>query len=261
VGRQVPGLARSDGLRGVGFEASPLYGGAGTYVYAAPILVEGRAVGGVALVFDSTPQFEAMLRAALPEAAGSVAAFCRPDGAVISRTGELPVTLPAFVLALGPGQSWSSVADRGRPMLRRRRHRRQRLPRVQDQRRLRRARDRVVVTACGQPFARRVVNAPQIANVGDGIEIATFLIGEHLLGVLAGDVVECIEVAAAVRVWRGGFAQRHVGFVTWNDMALPLVDIAADVNAPGAAHRHALVLRAGQQTFGLLVSELARWPT
>jgi hypothetical protein len=72
----------------------------------------------------------------------------------------------------------------------------------------------------------------------------------------ASDVIECIEVTAAVRVWRGGFAQRHVGFVTWNDMALPLVDIAADVNALGAAQRHALVLQAGAQWFGLLVSEL-----
>ena len=62
-----------------------------------------------------------------------------------------------------------------------------------------------------------------------GTEIATFLIGGQLLGVAASQVIECIEVASAVRVWRGGFAQRHVGFVTWNDMALPLIDIAADV--------------------------------
>jgi chemotaxis signal transduction protein len=238
------------------FEGSPLYGGAGTYVYAAPILVGDRAVGGVALVFDSTPQFEAMLRDVLPAAAGSVAAFCRPDGSVVSRTGELPVTLPAAVLALKPGQSWSGVlTEAGRcfvvgatagsgyrefkttdgyvePVI------------------------GVVVIACGQPFSRRVVNAPQIASVGDGVEIASFLIGEHLLGVLAADVVECIEVSSAVRVWRGGFAQRHVGFVTWNDVALPLVDIAADLDALGATQRHALVLRAGKQTFGLLVSEL-----
>jgi chemotaxis signal transduction protein len=114
----------------------------------------------------------------------------------------------------------------------------------------------VVVIPCGQPVDRHVASAPLIANVEGGAEIATFLIGEHLLGVPAGEVVECIEVAAAVRVWRGGFAQRHVGFVTWNDVALPLVDIAADLNAPGAAQRHALVLRSGERTFGLLVSEL-----
>ncbi len=238
------------------FEASDLYGGAATYVYAAPILVGGSAVGGVALVFDSTPQFEAMLRAALPRTVGSVAAFCRPDGTVISRTGELPVTLPTSVLSLAPGQSWSGVlteagecfvvgATAGSG------YREFKTSDGYDEPVI-----GVVVIPCGRPVDRHAAVAPQIASVAEGAEIATFLIGEHLLGVLASDVVECIEVAAAVRVWRGGFAQRHVGFVTWNDMALPLVDIAADVNAVGAAQRHALVLKAGQQSFGLLVSDL-----
>jgi hypothetical protein len=238
------------------FEPSDLYSDAGTYVYAAPVLVGGQAVGGVALVFDSTPQFEAMLQAALPQAPGAVAAFCRPDGATLSRTGELPVALPAAVLSLAPGQSWSGVLAEGdrcfivgatagsgyrefktsdgyaEPVI------------------------GVVVIPCGRQVDRQGVPAPQVANVEGGAEIATFLIGEHLMGVPAGEVIECIEVSAAVRVWRGGFAQRHVGFVTWDDVALPLVDISADVQATGAAQRHALVLRSGTQRFGLLVSEL-----
>jgi chemotaxis signal transduction protein len=238
------------------FEASELYGGAGTYVYAAPILANGSAVGGVALVFDSTPQFEAMLRAALPETPGSIAAFCRPDGTVISRTGELPVTLPTSVLSLAPGQSWSGVlAEAGQCFIvgatAGSGYREFKTTDGYDEDVI-----GVVVIPCGQAVTHAVVAAPQIANVADGAEIATFLIGDHLLGVPAGDVVECIEVTAAVRVWRGGFAQRHVGFVTWNDMALPLVDIASDLNAVGAAQRHALVLKAGSQSFGLLVSEL-----
>ena len=114
----------------------------------------------------------------------------------------------------------------------------------------------VVVIPCGHAVDRHVAAAPQVVNVAGGTEIATFLIGEHLLGVPAVEVVECIEVAAAVRVWRGGFAQRHVGFVTWNDVALPLVDIADALAVTGATQRHALVLRAGEQAFGLLVSEL-----
>jgi chemotaxis signal transduction protein len=238
------------------FDASDLYGGAGTYVYAAPVLVGGTAVGGVALVFDSTPQFEAMLRAALPGTPGSIAAFCRPDGGVISRTGELPLALPADVLSLAPGSSWSGVltqagqcfvvgATAGSG------YREFKTSDGYDQTVI-----GVVVIPCGQAAGHQVAATPQIANVPDGAEIATFLIADHLLGVPAGDVVECIEVAAAVRVWRGGFAQRHVGFVTWNDMALPLVDIAADLGAAAATQRHALVLKAGAQFFGLLVSEL-----
>jgi chemotaxis signal transduction protein len=197
-----------------------------------------------------------MLRAALPQTDGSVAAFCRADGTIISRTGELPVTLPASVLSLKPGQSWSGVlteaghcfvigANAGSG------YREFKTSDGYDEPVV-----GVTVIPCGQPADRPVFAVPLITNVTGGAEIATFLIGEHLMGVPAGEVVECIEVAAAVRVWRGGLAQRHVGFVKWNGIALPLVDIAADLNAVGAAQRHALVLKAGQQTFGLLVSEL-----
>ena len=220
---------------------------------AAGLLAQGRFLATLSVhLLGSNPledgaRLEAVLRAALPEAAGAVAAFCRADGGVIGRTGELPATLPARVLSLAPGQSWSDVlaesgqcfvvgasATHGRdePVI------------------------GIVVIPCGQPVHRDVSTVPLVANVPGGAEIATFLIGEHLLGVPASDVIECIEVTAAVRVWRGGFAQRHVGFVTWNDMALPLVDIAADIHAAGAAQRHALVLQAGTQRFGLLVSEL-----
>ena len=238
------------------FEASDLYGGAGTYVYAAPILVDGRAVGGVALVFDGTPQFEAMLHEALPETTGSVAVYCRPDGTVISRTGELHVTLPTSVLSLAPGQAWSGVlTEAGQSFI-------VGATAGSGYREFKTSDGYVepvigvVVIPCGPATADHAVALPAIANVDGGVEVATFLIGEHLMGVQATEVVECIEVTAAVRVWRGGFAQRHVGFVTWNDMALPLVDIAADVDAAGAPQRHAIVLRAGAQPFGLLVSEL-----
>jgi chemotaxis signal transduction protein len=238
------------------FDASELYQGEGTYIYAAPILVDGRAVGGVGVVFDSAPQFEAMLRASLPDTAGAVAAFCQPGGGVISRTGDLPVTLPANLLALQRGQSWSGVlAENGQCFVvgaaAGSGYREFKTTDGHDETVI-----GLVVIPCGDRAAPHVVAAPQIASVGDGAEVATFLIGDHLLGVLASDVVECIEVASAVRVWRGGFAQRHVGFVTWNDMALPLLDIAADINAVGAPQRHALVLKSASQSFGLLVSEL-----
>ena len=238
------------------FEPSALYRDAGTWTFAAPILRDGRAIGGVAAVFDATPQVEAMLREALPDTPGSVAAFCLRDGSVVGRTGELAVTLPTGVVTLAPGQSWSGMlAEAGQcfivgatagsgyrefafgeggvePVI------------------------GVVVIPCGAVVEPDTGAVPQVADAEDGVEIATFLIGPHLLGLRAAEVVECIEVTAAVRVWRGGFAQRHVGFVTWNDTALPLVDIAADVEAAGATLRHAIVLRAGGQAFGLLVSEL-----
>ena len=252
-------LALRDPIRYVvsPFESSDLYGGAATYVYAAPILARGKAAGGVALVFDATPQFEAMLHAARPAATGAVAAFCRPDGTLISRTGDLPVTLPVDVLALAPGRSWSGVlAESGQCFV-------VGATAGQGYREFK-TRDGydepvigLVVIPCGTAVGHRADALPQFARVTEGTEVATFLIGGQLLGVVASQVIECIEVASAVRVWRGGFAQRHVGFATWNDMALPLIDIAASINAtPGAPQRHAIVLQSGSHSFGLLVSDL-----
>jgi chemotaxis signal transduction protein len=229
------------------FAPNPLYGGATTCIFAAPVLEQGRAIGGVALVLDAAPQLEAMLHAALPDAAGAVAAFCRPDGTSIGRTGDLPVALPAAVLALEPGQSWTGVLSEGGERFIVGATAAGEGP----------AAIAIVVVPGGTPSSPAADAVPELPSVAGGVEIATFLIGNQLLGVPANAVVECIEITAAVRVWRGGFAQRHAGFIHRNEVALPLVDIAADVNAsPDAAHRHAIVLQAGGREFGLLVSEL-----
>ncbi|MGN6525543.1 MAG: chemotaxis protein CheW [Burkholderiaceae bacterium] len=239
-----------------GFAASALADGAPTCNVAAPLLAGGRAAGGLGLVLDAKPRLESILRQSLPEAPGAVAAFCRPDGVVIARTGELPVALPESVLVLAPGHAWAGVlGEDGRCFGAGAAALAQALgagPAAQGA-----AVVGVVIVPCGTPVAPAVDALPEIPSVDDGAEIATFLVGHRLLGVPAAAVVECIEVAAAVRVWRGGFAQRHAGYATWNDAALPLVDIAADVEAgPGVVHRHAIVMRSGGQEFGLLVSEL-----
>lgn len=68
----------------------------------------------------------------------------------------------------------------------------------------------VVVVPCGHAIGLPAAVAPQIANVPGGTGIATFLIGDPLLGVPARAVLECVAVTAPVRVWRGGLAQRPV---------------------------------------------------
>jgi hypothetical protein len=78
------------------FVASPLYGDRPTYVYCGSILAPDshRAVGGVAVVFDSEPQFRQMLTDILPlndkgvAYYGSFAAFVNAKGVVISSTDD-----------------------------------------------------------------------------------------------------------------------------------------------------------------------------
>ena len=76
------------------FESTPLYDGQCTYIYAAPIRhLDGNSiVGGIAIVFDSTPQFQAMLRDVVPRdsdnqsVAGSFTVFINEQLTVISST-------------------------------------------------------------------------------------------------------------------------------------------------------------------------------
>lgn len=75
------------------FAASPLYGDRHTYVFAAPVQGAGANAGCVAIVFDSEPQLQAMLRDALPvDAEGrpmpqALGLFVARDGVVVASTG------------------------------------------------------------------------------------------------------------------------------------------------------------------------------
>jgi chemotaxis signal transduction protein len=71
------------------FEPSPLYDNRPTYIYHAAIRdpdAETRVVGGIGIVFDSEPEFAAMLRGALSEKEGMTGLFIDRSGRVISST-------------------------------------------------------------------------------------------------------------------------------------------------------------------------------
>jgi len=240
------------------FEPSAMYVGKGTYIFSAPIMAGGQVNGGVGVVFDSTPQFAAMLEAVLPPTSGAMALFCRPDGTAISQTAALSMTLPPEILNLRAGQSWSGVlthrskcysvgatAGSGyrefkttdgyvEPII------------------------GIIIVPCGSLVEKTGQNQARLVPAVGGTEIATFYVGEHLLGILAKEVVECTEIANAVRSPNAGSAKRHVGYTTWGTKSLPLLDLKADLGIVdnGEAQLHALVLHHGETDFGLLVSGL-----
>jgi chemotaxis signal transduction protein len=85
------------------FTANSLYAGKPTYVYHAAIRApqdENRVVGGIGIVFDSGPEFSAMLRGALTGKEGVSALFIDRRGNVISSTD--PAYLPGSQFALDP---------------------------------------------------------------------------------------------------------------------------------------------------------------
>lgn len=237
------------------FEDSPLYAGLGTYIFSAPIFQDGQLVGGVGLVFDSTPQFQAMLEAVLPPAAGAMALLCRPDGTAISQTAALPLVLPNVVLNLEPGQSWSGVLTQ------------------QDQcysvgatassgyREFKTSDGYIepilgVVVPCGRLTTPEDTARKRMVPVEGGTEVATFYVEQQMMGILASEVVECIEVTHVVRSPSIGGGKRHVGYTVRGTKTLPLMDLSGELGEKTHAQRHALVLRHGKTDYGLLVSSL-----
>ncbi|WP_082583873.1 chemotaxis protein CheW [Noviherbaspirillum sp. Root189] len=71
------------------FAPTPLYGNRPTYIYHAAIRDphrESTVVGGIGIVFDSEPEFSAMLRGALADKSDMTALFIDRSGRVISST-------------------------------------------------------------------------------------------------------------------------------------------------------------------------------
>jgi len=103
------------------FEKSVYYANDYTYIYGAPILSRndtGRSLGGIAIVFDSKPEFHAMLQDALPKdtqghvLSGCHALFCDRKRRIIASTSEqfsigdtLPLETDFFQKPNGDGRS------------------------------------------------------------------------------------------------------------------------------------------------------------
>ncbi|HET7795005.1 MAG TPA: chemotaxis protein CheW [Rhizobacter sp.] len=104
---------------------SPFYGDRATYVFAAALRspdAQARVVGGIAIVFDGEPQFEAMLADSLPQGheaqpPGSVASLLvtRSGQVVSSSDARWPVgsaaPLPPGLPALARGEADTAVID------------------------------------------------------------------------------------------------------------------------------------------------------
>ncbi|MDP8568857.1 chemotaxis protein CheW [Methylophilus aquaticus] len=103
------------------FEQTALYEGKHTYVYAAPVRhLDGNSiVGGIAIVFDSAPQFEAMLKDVVPKdgdnlpVAGSFTVFVSEQSHVIASSRRDIVVGNSFELmpAIGKLQEGEQLFD------------------------------------------------------------------------------------------------------------------------------------------------------
>lgn len=227
-------------------EACGLYGQDGaqpTYIYAAslPDMQDGHSVrGGVALVFDGLPQFEAMLNASLPSGGRAQALFVQRDGRIVaSSDAQWPVgsqaPLPASLLDLDAGQSVSKelelngqVYALGLAMSGGYREYRRNAPRKTEDvlalvlmplgPRLELA-SRAAAPFTPPELAARTVSA----EAADMLDIASFLVDGQWLGLPAQQVLEALE---RPRITGIPNAPADVaGMLSYREEMLPVLDL------------------------------------
>lgn len=267
------------------FAATPLYDGQPTYIYAAAIRSpdDRQVVGGIGIVFDSAPQFCAMLNDALPRetsgeiVAGSFAVFVDGAGQLIAssdsaRQAGSSLALAGEFFAPPAGGLSRLIAFEGQVMA-------VGAQRSQGYREYKGAEDAyrndlvaLVFVPLGRfdPHARLPNpvdglggqrNSP--ANSGLTCEIASFYLGGYWLGLPVSAVVEAIELSVVARLAN---APRQVyGALIYQGETLPIYNLHAALGmtepAEVGARRQVVVVRGEEgKCFGILVDALGDVP-
>jgi chemotaxis signal transduction protein len=250
------------------FAQSDLYGGRHTLIYGAALRNESRrVVGGIGIVFDSAPQFKAMLRDALPRTEagdivnGCIGLFVDSRMTVVAATSgyepgdtlDLPrdvlsnaqqtVCMKGIHYAIGVRKTsgYREYTGMGAFSL-------ILIP-------LGAAIELVTVRrAETQSHRRAVVQEPMI-------DIATFYCGQQRLGVERNDIVEAMD-GTNLRPIPNAPAW-HAGLLMYRQTPMPVIDLCQLLHTGRATEaRNVIVVRAVEtgQLLGLLVEELADIP-
>ncbi|UCV16771.1 chemotaxis protein CheW [Quatrionicoccus australiensis] len=263
------------------FTRSPLYASRPTYIYLAALRApdDSRVSGGIAIVFDSEPQFNAMLNDALPRVAsgepvaGSFAVFVDDAARIVASTdsnyriGEtltlpdellkpavtgcsLLIALDGQVMAVGARPSTGYREYKGK----------------EDS--YRNALSALVFIPLGaydasarlgndsgEVVARRASPAADVAIR----EIATFHLGGHWLGLPVSAVVEAIELNGAACL--ANAPKQVYGALIYRNETLPIYNLHAalglDESGEAGVGQQVVVVRGENgKLFGILVDQL-----
>ncbi len=267
------------------FEPSHLYGNRHTYIYAAAIREKGISVGGVAIVFDSTPQFAAMLQDALPRSEngaiveGAFAIFAERDGRVIASTDEnlvpgmkLEIGREFFSLEQGEGRA-NIIEYRGRyyavgsRMSSGYREYKSEIDLYRNE----------VVALVFVPLSEKVLSPEERHSLrsmakdnysirrADGeetVEIATFYIGSGWYGLRSDCVIEAIDSQPITPI--PGMPAWVKGCIMYQDQAITIFDLSDFLQgvAPPSKSSQIVVVKVPEQraSFGIMVDELGDIP-
>ena len=272
------------------FENSWLYEGNPTYVYNAAIRHiddTNKVVGGIGIVFDSTPEFKHMLEDCLPDKPGAFGLFVeRPGGRIIASTdgsayknGDiLAIDAEFFELQEGMGKS--------KIVLYNKKYYAVGCYSSRGYREFKTTGDyhndvaAFVFIPIGEKNEatgaeqREVIIYPQEPISGDVVDLATFHIGSEVYAFAAADVLEAVDVALINSL--PGVKSYIVGSIMYCDNSpdgsnekLPLIVIdgkilinrAVDLDRPEKMTGVIIVVRTQLGLIGLLVDGLDAVPS
>lgn len=269
------------------FESSRLYGDRPTYIYAAGIRHPSRnqTIGGVAIVFDGAPQFESMICDAIPpqldmggqhwrgyfvDQALNVIASNHEQGAVGQRL-QFPA-VEAMIQKLGKGEVCAKLLELdgvyyavGMASSKGYREYKSESDVYQSNvysvimKRLGQKEAQGPVHKTSGPVLLKTENAYQT----QGVEIATFLVGEQWVGVSAADAVEAINKPKMINLpnapsWIAGLGVYKSGTIMVVDTLalLGLRKIEGEQPPEQVVILKKGVAGEGARIFGLLVHDL-----
>lgn len=288
--RQTLSLKDGQGYVVSPFAATPLYNDRPTYVYAAAVMPPGKAepIGGIGIVFDAAPQFEAMLSDSLPRnehgdiSAGCFGLFLDRHRRVVASTN--PSILPGAQIDLderffqldnrasrssieafqgvyyavgarmsGGYREYKGPGDRYRndivalvfvPLG-----------------------EEVVDRRQATPAARRKQLVRSALAGEQTVEIATFYIDSHWLGVTTEHVVEAIQADRLTAV--PGSQEEGHHYLMFRDRVIPVVGLWGAIGKSDRRHTgdepQVIILSSGrpgddESLIGIFVDELGEIP-
>ncbi len=285
AGWVMPALALDESQKYVvsSFEQSQLYDGAHTYVYAAAIPApEGaNTVGGIAIVFDSTPQFKAMLVDALPRnrdgsfVKGAFGIFADRKGKVIASTDdaiapETSIGIGEEFFDLQPGEGHANIIEYegkyfavgSRMSCGYREYKGSRDAYRND-----------VVALVMVPLSERIAQRDSRAagehrqghaytgyrgSGEDAVDVATFYIGNGFYGVRLECELEAVNDQVVTRI--PDTPEWMSGCIVYKNEVIPIIDLAAFLPGcaatPGAQQIIVVGMPQRQVRFGILVDRL-----
>jgi chemotaxis signal transduction protein len=265
------------------FEASEYYDNRHTYIYGASItnLETHEVLGGIGIVFDSEPQFEAMLEDSLPRDTkgnvieGCFGVFACRNGKVVSSTcstikpgDQLQVPKKLFEMPCGKGSSEIITYNGAYYAVGAHTSAGYREYKVYDNYRndvigfifmpLAQVKDEAL-----KPVRKREmrIDVRSDSRGGDTIEVATFYIGSRWLGIRAEHVVESVTPEGITIV--PGACQFVKGQIIYKNVPTVILDIRSILEEePRGVDKDTqiIIVQTGKMKIGLLVDGLGEIP-